>query len=368
MNLPLEIRSAKVTVIMPVFNGAEYLSESIESILSQTWTDFEFLILDDGSTDNSVEIISLFRDDRIRLERNERNIGLTATLNRGLDLARGKFVARMDCDDVSRPDRLERQVRFLESNPQVGVVGSWAEVVDENGSIPTRRLIGKVTRLGNSPHSLATTDPAIRFNLLFTNILVHSSVMLRNDLLDRHNFRYSEAFKFAEDYEFWVRCSRAFQLALIPEVLVSYRTRSSSVSNLNRQMQREAADRVRLDYLRSLGIKMSRDEEQLHLDITNFNFGGDPNRLLEARNWLSALLDLARREFGLPETFRAGPVAGLYWFHACGAVANYGIDSWRIFRSSPFSDGARMRWNVSMLAHCLARNPVPRHPGYRDAG
>jgi glycosyltransferase involved in cell wall biosynthesis len=368
MNLPMLNPSPKVTVIMPVFNGAHYLSESLGSILAQTWEDFELLVLDDGSTDNSVEIVSRFRDDRIRLERNERNIGLTATLNRGLDLARGQYVARMDCDDVSRPNRLERQVGFLDDNRQVGIVSSWAEVVDEAGSIPIRRVIGQLTGLGNSPHSLSTTDPAIRFNLLFTNIVVHSSVMFRRDLLNQHNLRYSEAFKFAEDYEFWVRCSRAFQLALIPEILVNYRSRPDSVSNLNLQIQRETANRVRLDYLRSLGLDMGPKEESLHIDITNFQFAGDLARLLEARDWLSTLLEYARSEFGLPKTFQAGTTAGLYWYHACGALANYGVTSWQIYRSSPFSDGARLRWFCSLMAHCLAHKSVPRHPGYKVPG
>jgi glycosyltransferase involved in cell wall biosynthesis len=353
---------------MPVFNGAEYLSESLNSILSQTWNDFELLVLDDGSTDNSLDVIKRFEDDRIRLEQNERNLGLVATLNRGLDLARGQYLARMDCDDVSRPNRLERQVRFLERNCQVGVVGSWAEVIHESGTNgPISRVIGQLKGVGNSPHSpLAITDPAIRFNMLFTNRIVHSSVMLRKDLLDRHELRYREGFKFAEDYDFWVRCSRAFQLAIIPEILVSYRTRSSSVSNANRKMQRQTANFVRLDYLRSLGIGIGRKEELLHLDITDFRFADDPARLLEAKDWLSTLLDFSRREFGLPEAFKAGTVAGLYWYYACGALANHGLGSWRTFRSSPFSDGAGIRWEVSLLAHCLARQSVPRHSNYRD--
>ena len=118
-----------VTVLMPVYNGEKYLKEAIESILNQTFKDFEFLIINDGSTDNSVKIIQSFNDLRIRLIHNESNIGLIKTLNKGLKLSNGKYIARMDCDDVSLPKRLSVQINFMEKHPEIGVCGSWVKII-----------------------------------------------------------------------------------------------------------------------------------------------------------------------------------------------------------------------------------------------
>src|SRR3990167_9325600 len=118
-----------VTVLMPVYNGKKYLKEAIESVLNQTFRDFEFLIIDDGSTDKSAEIIKSFNDARIRLERNVTNLGLIKTLNNGLTLSRGKYIARMDCDDISLPKRLSVQVNFMEKHPEIGICGSWVKVM-----------------------------------------------------------------------------------------------------------------------------------------------------------------------------------------------------------------------------------------------
>jgi len=120
---------SQVTIIMPVYNGEVYLREAIDSILDQTLTDFEFLILNDGSSDHSVDIVRSYDDPRIRLVENEANLGVVQTLNRGLDLANGTFIARMDCDDRSLRDRLARQVAFLDDHPEVGICGTWMEAI-----------------------------------------------------------------------------------------------------------------------------------------------------------------------------------------------------------------------------------------------
>jgi len=117
----------QLTVLMPVYNGGPFLRSAIESILNQDFSDFDFLIIDDGSTDGSHEIAASYADPRIRLESNGRNLGLIATLNRGLDLARGTYVARMDADDIAFPDRLSKQLTFMEAHPEIGLCGTWYE-------------------------------------------------------------------------------------------------------------------------------------------------------------------------------------------------------------------------------------------------
>ena len=214
-------QSPRVTVLMPVYNGEKYLREAIDSILRQTFTDFEFLIINDGSTDWSVEIIESYQDSRIRLVHNEKNIKLIATLNKGIDLARGEYMARMDCDDVSFPVRLERQIAIMDSSPEIGVCGTWAKVIDENGNIKgtIRTLTGKsIKRMCWRPSPF-----------------VHPTVMVRTALL-REN-RYNEDFKHAEDYELWLRLFDKTEFFNIKDYLLYYRMHLENVSSSNRGSQ-----------------------------------------------------------------------------------------------------------------------------------
>jgi glycosyltransferase involved in cell wall biosynthesis len=205
-----------VTVLMPVYNGERFLREAVESILTQTLTDFEFLIIDDGSTDTSGEIIRSYADPRIRFESNGVNLGLVPTLNRGLNLARGAFVARMDVDDVSLPERLARQAAFLSAHPDIGVVGAAFQRVDGDG----RR--GKVIRHPTEPG-------VILWHLFFLCPLGHPTVMMRTALVVEAG-GYRTDMREAEDYELWARLRTRTRLANLPTVLVLYRDHPASKS------------------------------------------------------------------------------------------------------------------------------------------
>ncbi|NHJ46179.1 MAG: glycosyltransferase family 2 protein, partial [Asgard group archaeon] len=138
----------KVTVLMSVFNGEKYLREAIDSVLHQTFTDFEFLIINDGSTDNSVEIINSYDDERIHLVHNEQNIGLAASLNKGINLARGEYIARMDCDDINHQTRLEKQVKFMDKNPDIGLLSSANRFIQDD------KILNLVDRFPTDHHTL----------------------------------------------------------------------------------------------------------------------------------------------------------------------------------------------------------------------
>jgi len=203
-----------VSILLPVYNGARYLDSAVRSLLGQTHTDFELLILDDGSSDGSAELAETFRDSRIRVLRSEGNMGLPATLNKGLRAARAELVARQDADDLSHPERLERQVRFLETHREVGLLGTRAWVVDENGLYR-----------GSVLHALH--HDALLFELLFDNAFVHSSVMLRRSLvLDQNG--YDEKAGYNEDYDLWLRLARVTRLANLGERLVAWRVHPQS--------------------------------------------------------------------------------------------------------------------------------------------
>ena len=202
---------------MSVFNGERYLHEAIESILSQTYKDFEFLIINDGSTDASRDLILSYADGRIRLVNNEQNIGMARNLNRGLELAKGQFVARQDADDISKPERLARQVDFLEKNTEVALLGTWYEKIDAQGN-----LIGK--------RSLPCDNTEICWSLLFYCPFVHSAVMFRRKtLLERIGF-YNEDLEYSPDYELWYRIAQCFRVANLDEYLVKFRTNPWSMT------------------------------------------------------------------------------------------------------------------------------------------
>ncbi len=202
-----------VTVLMSVYNGERYLNEAVDSILSQTFTDFEFLIIDDASTDRTPEILRSYNDPRIRVVTNEENLGLTKSLNKGLALAKGEYIARMDADDVSYPYRLQVQHEFMTQHPGAGIIGSWAEYIDRKGEIVHR-------------YKAPISPEENYFYLRFQNCIVHSSVMFRKDIIISNN-GYDESINRAQDFELWNRLSKAIEIYQIPEYLVQWRDESS---------------------------------------------------------------------------------------------------------------------------------------------
>jgi glycosyltransferase involved in cell wall biosynthesis len=206
-----------VSILLPVYNGATYLRESLDSMLRQSYQDFELIIIDDGSRDESARIIQSVNDDRIRFYRQD-NRGLAATLNRAIALSRGEYLARQDQDDMSLPDRLEKQLRYLAAHPQCGLVGTWAEIV--SGTDKTGRV-----------HQHAAEDYCLKFDLLFDNPFVHSSVMLRKVAVEGVGMYSTDPSRQPpEDFELWSRLSRKWAVANIPEVLHIYRETPTSMS------------------------------------------------------------------------------------------------------------------------------------------
>ena len=167
----------KVTVLMPVYNGGKYIREAIKSILSQSFTDFEFLIIDDGSTDNSVGIVQSFSDNRIRLIKNNCNIGIAESLNKGIESSKGEYIVRMDADDISFPDRIKKQVAFMDANPEVGVSGTWIKTISS---------VNECTWFTLSEPDL------VRCHLLFGCPLAHPTVILRTILLKENELFYDK--------------------------------------------------------------------------------------------------------------------------------------------------------------------------------
>jgi len=205
-----------VTVLMAVRNGERHLRAAVESILEQTFPDFEFLIVDDASVDATRTVISSYDDPRIRLVENPEHQGLTASLNRGIKLARGRYLARMDADDLSAPERLERQVGFLEAHPECALVATDARKIDSNGV-----EVG----VAHTPPSAEATRRLLRRG----NCITHGTVMIRTDALRRVG-AYDPSMERSQDYDLWLRMSEQSDLGTLPEYLYSWREHEASIS------------------------------------------------------------------------------------------------------------------------------------------
>lgn len=218
-----------ITVLMPVFNGEKYLKGSIQSILDQTFTNFEFIIVDDCSTDSTPQILETFADNRIQIIRNTKNLGISSSLNIGIKASSGRYIARSDADDISLPERLEKQYNFMNENPQIGILGTGYYVIDEFD-------------VEEDTTYIYPQDPVeIRWKLLAGPVLPHPTVMLRKNVLIANNLLYNEEYSVTQDYELWCRIIQFTEGTNFPQALVKYRhhhnAKSKAQSNLQEKLR-----------------------------------------------------------------------------------------------------------------------------------
>lgn len=221
---------------MSVYNGADYLDQAVESILGQTWDDFEFIVADDASTDGTPEMLARFDDPRIVRLRNDANLGLARSLNRGLAVARGRYIARQDADDVSLPQRLALQVAYLENHPRVGLVGATASWIDD---------AGRELQIWRQP----TQNALLQETLLRYCPIMHGSVMMRRTALDEVGGQYTGTFRTGQDYDLWLRMSERWDVAVLEDVLYRYRWHEGMASQQRQTEQSANARQALLDAL-----------------------------------------------------------------------------------------------------------------------
>ncbi len=230
----LEESKPRITVLMPVYNGSTYIAVAIESVLAQTYQDFELLVINDGSTDDSALIVKSYDDPRVRLINNEQNLGLITTLNRGVKLAKGQYLARMDQDDISLPDRLEKQIKYMEAHPEVAVLGSWAYTIDAKGEV-----VGELRTPDERNLACFYWRPSPH---------IHPSVMMR--LAALHQAPYDASFPDAEDYALWLCLkTKGMVMSNLPEFLMQYRMHTENISVTRRQSQLESSFKAFRQYV-----------------------------------------------------------------------------------------------------------------------
>jgi glycosyltransferase involved in cell wall biosynthesis len=290
----------KLSIIMPVYNSEDYIIEAVNSMLNQTFTDFELIIINDGSTDNSLKIIESFKDNRIKIINNDKNLKLIRTLNKGLEASSGRYIARMDADDISHKKRLETQVNYLDEFKETAVLGTSVKVIG-NKSAYTR------------PFSLKEYDD-IKSYLYVNNCIVHPTTMFRSYLVKEYGFEYSMEYPHAEDYDFFLRISKQHKIEILKDRLLNYRINESSVSTTNNKVQLDNVNKISTSALKSIGIELDRGVYRLNWE-----------QILEYKNILE------QHSNDLPQYNR---IISYLWMDICTRGIHHGFPSiFKLFNS-----------------------------------
>jgi hypothetical protein len=343
--------SPTVSVVMPVFNVAPFVAQSLGSILGQTFGDIEVIVVDDGSADGTVAEVRKMADRRVHLVEFPSNRGVVAALNEGLDRAQGTFLARMDGDDISHPKRLARQLAFLDRHPPIGICGTAWSFFGARGGADRYR----------------SGSAELKAGLLFGSPFSHPTILARRDLLERHHIRYDPAYEAAEDYELWARLARVTEMANLPQVLFHQRIHPGSVSHVQRPRQEAAARQVRRDLLDWLGLGgASRPagtddgEAGIHERIVRASITGaepDPGPLFlaEAGAWLLQVIEANRHSRRFDQD-GLSHVIQKHWYKICrnlwSATRASAVEA--AFLASPLSTaGWRLRWRLNRIRQAI---------------
>lgn len=335
-------QAPRVSVILPVLNGEAYLADAIRSVLDQTFRDFELIIVDDGSTDGTASILDRFQreDGRIQLSRLP-HAGLVAALNRGVTLAVGEYLARMDADDISMPERFEAQVNYLDGHQDVGICGTWIETFGSGR--------GEITQY-------PCDDGTIRSRLLFESALAHPSVMLRRSVLERYGLGYDVNALHAEDYDLWVRAARHTCFANIPAALLRYNVHPQQVGRRYEEATDDSTRRIRSAQLNGMGIQPTEQETNLHQDLSGWRIKSTPEFLHATREWLCKLrrANAVVRHYPQAE-FRM--VLSKRWAEVCATATLGGIRTLTEFWRAPrlAFPGMSLSQHFKFAVKCLIR-------------
>jgi len=293
----------RVSVLMSVYNGERYLEEAIDCILQQTFREFEFIIVDDGSSDATPRLLSDYgqRDPRIILHHSDENRGLSVALNLGIQHARGEYIARMDADDISLAHRLAEQVTFMDAHPEVGVCGTWVQLIgDRQGNVWKYPL----------------KHEAICARMLFANALAHPSVMIRRSAFQQNGLQYDPQVRYAQDYELWSRAIWVMQFANLDQILLKYRIHLAATGASHRSEQYQIHDLIYRRFFELLDLQYTREELFLHQQIGTDQPEKGIEFLRRCRDWLERLL-FANRKIKLISPGVFEEELGWRWTHAC---------------------------------------------------
>jgi glycosyltransferase involved in cell wall biosynthesis len=311
----------QVSIVMPVYNGEEFLKSAIESILKQTFIAFELIIINDGSTDDSEVIIQSFSDERIRYINHVKDRGLVAALNTGISVAIGKYIARMDADDICLPNRIAAQFEFMEQYPNVVLLGTQLQVLGG----------GKIS------HMYCESDE-LKASLLIGASFAHPTVMLRKSTIVENNLKYEEAYLHAEDYSLWSQICQYGDIRNLNEIGIQYRKHPKQITCVYSEQMRQTSRRIRKDYATHLGITLNDFEFTLLNTIAEKTYlQSECFDLKEAAAFLN-LLVIHLSDSGL-EKSAVEKVIYSVWLNMCGTLQKAKKKSlykeFRMFKKNP---------------------------------
>ena len=314
------MKPPELSIIMPVYNSVKYVAEAVNSLLSQSFTNFELIIINDASTDGSDNILKNFRDSRIKLLNNNQNRGIVYSRNRGLAEARGKFIAQFDSDDVAMPDKFEKQMNFLKKNPGYGMVGSWVRMIDGDG-----KLMKEKWKLPAKPELI----PAI---MLFRNYFVQSTIVVRREAIPKGG--YKTGYDVVEDYQMWIDIAKNYKTWNLPEYLVNYRVHGTSATNSNTEHLNKQYRLIFNDLFQELNIDMSAEKFETHLTIKR----NDPIESVTALRRIEKHLNLLILQNQKTKVYDEKELAKAVlnrWVKCCYRARTTGLKAAGIFLSSP---------------------------------
>jgi glycosyltransferase involved in cell wall biosynthesis len=329
-------KNVTVSIIMPTYNSAKFVKKAIESILLQTFQDFELLIVDDCSTDHTLGIVQTMRHEKIRLFHTPHNLGAAGARNLGMAEARGRYIGFLDADDYAYPQRLEEQVGFLEQNPDIDLLGTWTEVANENDEIM-------------SYFKLNFSSEEIPMRLLFQNCFALSSVMMRNKFTA---VVFDGQYAPAEDYEYWTRLAKKARFAIIPSILTRYLEHSQGISKVKQDRMRQNVRQIITKQLNDLGIIPNEKEYELHQQIAHFEFCTSKDFLSASHQWLHKLLKTNELENKYPH-FIFSKILANYWIKICLVHATLGFYTLQYFLKSPFRKYTSWSFQIKVFLLCL---------------
>ncbi len=305
---------------MVVFNEEQFIGEAIQSILDQTYTHFELIIVDDGSTDNTPSVIQYFSDPRIQFIISEKNNGVVHARNAALNISKGDYIAVLDADDIALSDRLEVEVNFLERNPEFGLVGGRSELIDENGEYL------------NKHQSLSLTPDETKVHLLFKNCFTHSTIMYRRKDLTKYNF--NDVFiKGCEDYDVIVKIASKMKVKNLPIVLCKYRVHKNNISKESEVIEKNNSQIIS-EQLHLIGLNPSKKEMKIHMKLTKKTKHDNFQMLTNTAKWLDTLFISNQTMKIYPEPEFYNRVAD-YWFNIFNNVNLHNLELFSNYIKSP---------------------------------
>jgi glycosyltransferase involved in cell wall biosynthesis len=330
---------------MPVYNGAQFLNEALQSLFSQTFQEFEILVIDDASTDGTASILSSYSDPRLKVYRNNGNSGVARSLNRGLKLISCEYIVRMDADDIAMPNRLAKQVLYMDANKNIGISGTWVKHIGRYNGVLERQPCG---------------EGVVKAFMVLDNPLMHPTVIMRRDMIISHKLLYNQNFERCEDFDLWERSSQLFAVDNMNSALLHFRVHGGSVTQQYTMEMLDKTHEVLRRGLKRISVFPDDDQLRFHQHIAHGRTPVQLPEIVAAENWFN-YLKIENKKYCVHSERAMHDALSFAWYRLCFNSSCLGISLWRVFNKSIFTDRslAKSRQRIAIafaiLFHAVRR-------------